>query len=819
MKKLFTLLTLLLCVASSAWADDTDLIVSWATTPTLSNDSEGCTETGNKNNVATWSDGTSIKIMRSDKDMSNGGNITIGSTSYKSIKVSNGAQNLLTMPSGKKAYSVTIYSYINADSGNCYWREVNGDKTQTTSMTSYKDGDNPDVRTYNLGGVSSFTFTNAGKQLCYVMVISTVAKQQATLSFETTSGDADLANGTSFTLPTLTKNPTDLAVTFSSTNENVATVNATSGAVTLTGVGTTTIKASFKGNSSYYAATAEYELTVTNSSITTISVTYDISNVEGIVGYAPSSFTIDEGESFTIPANQTLYVEGKTLTGWSSGATIYGIGDEVTAPGTDLTLVPNFEDNSPDAYLGHNASSITWNFKKSTGAPLWDQLQGTGATTIYVAQTTIGSNKIDVKMDMDATNGKIDNSANDNWTQMNTGTKLTVPVVKGSTLELKVYKEGTTPVTFGGVDGTYNSNLYTYTATEAGNLDIVMGENDQSYCEYLTVTYPSESAVYTHVQDNTQILLTKANIVDKDYLAVNTDNWQTNKTYGGIQGDFYNMSQEGRQLTIKVTGANKFEVYVQNTNSGRTYSVTVGNAEAVNVTHSASGVESSVLFEIDDPTAVTTITLKGNNGSVYPVYLVFNPTKELTTTATMGGWKSFYDADNGYTLDENTKAYVATKVEAQGESDVVVLNEIDAVPAATAVLLKTTNQVTTSTDNHYSMTLTKDNVEPITTDNMLKLSSQTNYNQVYRLGADDEGVGFFKYIKGDEDVVILDYDASSNAGARGLTIAFADDETTASHNVNDNVNLNKVVFDLQGRRVLQPGKGLYIVNGKKVVIK
>ena len=30
---------------------------------------------------------------------------------------------------------------------------------------------------------------------------------------------------------------------------------------------------------------------------------------------------------------------------------------------------------------------------------------------------------------------------------------------------------------------------------------------------------------------------------------------------------------------------------------------------------------------------------------------------------------------------------------------------------------------------------------------------------------------------------------------------------------------NAVYFDLHGRRVAQPGKGLYIMNGKKVVIK
>ena len=34
-----------------------------------------------------------------------------------------------------------------------------------------------------------------------------------------------------------------------------------------------------------------------------------------------------------------------------------------------------------------------------------------------------------------------------------------------------------------------------------------------------------------------------------------------------------------------------------------------------------------------------------------------------------------------------------------------------------------------------------------------------------------------------------------------------------------NVAENGAIFDLQGRRVANPIKGLYIVNGKKVVIK
>lgn len=46
-----------------------------------------------------------------------------------------------------------------------------------------------------------------------------------------------------------------------------------------------------------------------------------------------------------------------------------------------------------------------------------------------------------------------------------------------------------------------------------------------------------------------------------------------------------------------------------------------------------------------------------------------------------------------------------------------------------------------------------------------------------------------------------------------------DDATTGISNVNVNVNGKENVYDLQGRKVSTPGKGLYIVNGKKVVIK
>ena len=67
------------------------------------------------------------------------------------------------------------------------------------------------------------------------------------------------------------------------------------------------------------------------------------------------------------------------------------------------------------------------------------------------------------------------------------------------------------------------------------------------------------------------------------------------------------------------------------------------------------------------------------------------------------------------------------------------------------------------------------------------------------------------------------YFTSVPAGAAGARIMFFDDETTGisdAMRLNDKGQMtNDSYFDLQGRRVAQPAKGLYIVNGKKVIIK
>ena len=62
-------------------------------------------------------------------------------------------------------------------------------------------------------------------------------------------------------------------------------------------------------------------------------------------------------------------------------------------------------------------------------------------------------------------------------------------------------------------------------------------------------------------------------------------------------------------------------------------------------------------------------------------------------------------------------------------------------------------------------------------------------------------------------------DADSPVKAFFENDIFIDDEATGIVNLNDNLNKNEAIYNLAGQRVQKAQKGLYIVNGRKVVVK
>ena len=105
--------------------------------------------------------------------------------------------------------------------------------------------------------------------------------------------------GESYSTQALT-NTNSVAVTWSSTDETVATVNSTTGAITILKAGSTDIKATFAGDANYKAAVASYTLTVNKA--------------EAGISYSETSFDVElNDESFVAPTlNNPNALEGIT---------------------------------------------------------------------------------------------------------------------------------------------------------------------------------------------------------------------------------------------------------------------------------------------------------------------------------------------------------------------------------------------------------------------------------------------------------------------------------------------------------------------------
>lgn len=120
----------------------------------------------------------------------------------------------------------------------------------------YQDSINAGTGKIMLVGISRYTgscgtWENPAKTY-------TIAKGTITLTYSSDKAEAKV--GETFTAPTL-NNPSKVAVTYSSSKTDVATISS-EGAVTLVGPGETTISAAFAGDGNLEATTASYVLTV-----------------------------------------------------------------------------------------------------------------------------------------------------------------------------------------------------------------------------------------------------------------------------------------------------------------------------------------------------------------------------------------------------------------------------------------------------------------------------------------------------------------------------------------------------------------------------
>ena len=219
---------------------------------------------------------------------------------------------------------------------------------------------------------------------------------------------------------------------------------------------------------------------------------------------------------------------------------------------------------------------------------------------------------------------------------------------------------------------------------------------------------------------------------------------------------------------------------------------------------------------------LTTVTLNSNpfiEDSAFPD----NATVKMYLTAHEGEtneyWMTFYNQNYSFKADDNTQVF---KVELSG--DEVKLHEIEnkIVEATAAVVLKSTgNPVMTKKTN-----VSSNNNEPNSLSGVAVPAGEKSLGNMYVLSDGTKGVGFYKlkYGKtlgvGKAYLIYGEEETDPQQGGQNAREFLGFGDTTSINDVRgQKEDVRDEYYDLQGRRVSQPTKGLYIVNGKKVVIK
>lgn len=225
-------------------------------------------------------------------------------------------------------------------------------------------------------------------------------------------------------------------------------------------------------------------------------MTFSLGGVTAEGDLLPEAKKVEIGKTVAIPANRTLYIAGKTLTGWTDGTTTYAAGEELTVSG-DVTLTPVFTDNTVSLADRTDAVTLNFDFQTKNGAPTMGYQNKAG---IYVTQAVVNGRTIDVKLDFDTNNGgKIANANWPDWCQMNSGTKLSVPSCKGAVVSVEGFNELGVPsasssdksvLTIDGQTDYTTGKVISYTiANTAETIDVVIGA-EGSYYRYVKVVLP-----------------------------------------------------------------------------------------------------------------------------------------------------------------------------------------------------------------------------------------------------------------------------------------------------------------------------------------
>lgn len=293
-----------------------------------------------------------------------------------------------------------------------------------------------------------------------------------------------------------------------------------------------------------------------------------------------------------------------------------------------------------------------------------------------------------------------------------------------------------------------------------------------------------------------------------------------NATMNFTEGGQWNFGKllgaSGIELPVRITvNATSLPANVQ-LNIGTTKTVGEGNRHeyrgwenplttyTVDIESQESG-EKIDIIEIQNHTVVSPFKITNLNATV---------TQLKPISISSAGWATLYtDKALDFSGVEGLTAYTASVA-----GSTVTLTAVDDVPANTGLVLKG-DEGTYKVPVIASSSTAKGDLTGSTTDGLTYDAGATK--DYYFLALNGEGKAqFTKLTEGTIAAGKAYFSLAKGGSARELSVVFDDDEPTAIDDltVDSEKQTEKTFFDLQGRKVVNPTKGIYIVDGKKVII-
>ena len=245
-------------------------------------------------------------------------------------------------------------------------------------------------------------------------------------------------------------------------------------------------------------------------------------------GTVPATEYVKSGENYVTPRAFFLTKSGSSFSGWSDGVNTYEAGATISNVTEDLTLTALFTANTK--VLGDAGVTVDWTFARNYYAPT---INCENSELDYVQQVFIDGAPYDAVMHVntkkgaavDGKTGKLNNTSNADYAQVNLGTIFSIPAVKGMVVSYMTTSGTPTVSSIGFTDN--GSDLetltdcdaavdgvltYKYTGT-AATLFIVAKESG-FYPSGISVTYPGANEEVITINSYGWATLVSDNILD-----------------------------------------------------------------------------------------------------------------------------------------------------------------------------------------------------------------------------------------------------------------------------------------------------------------